>query len=400
MGKHIAVIGANYGDEGKGRVVDYFAKKNIEDGLTQNITVRFSGSNNAAHTVYIDPYKSNVFKLLGSSSYRYPLTYLSKHVSVDVIALKKEIINFNKINDKNVKVVIDPRCQLILPYDVMINQIKEIIRGNDRHGSTGNGLNESITRSEFYPINVGTIAYSKDFIALAHRRFVKYVNSLYMNDLATVYNHIGIDYVKGLKHEDSIDNIHSLIIETLEYENISVDILDLKSYNCIFEGSQGLLLDEYSKSYPYVTRSNTGVQNLIDISREFDLEINEIVYVSRPYLSRHGSDPGFTDNSEEVLKYFNIVDQTNVHNDWQGSMRYDFLKIFDMRDRCDDDFEKYHIHFPNSKNSLAITCLDQQKEKYYYKYNNTMTSYYDGETTFNGCRSISDRIIYFNSPWN
>ena len=95
---NVVVIGANYGDEGKGRTVDFLAKAfwGIEDKPSLN--VRFSGSNNAAHTVWKNG-KSFVFHIIGAASFYGMPTYLSQHVVVDFVALAKEIAEFEKIAD-------------------------------------------------------------------------------------------------------------------------------------------------------------------------------------------------------------------------------------------------------------------------------------------------------------
>jgi len=84
------VIDANYGDSGKGRVVDNISKYCLDPNP---LVVRFSGSNNAGHTVYLNENLSNVFHLLGSGSFRNIPTYLYKHVSVDIVSLLTRLIN-------------------------------------------------------------------------------------------------------------------------------------------------------------------------------------------------------------------------------------------------------------------------------------------------------------------
>ena len=162
---NVVVIGANYGDCGKGRTVDFLAKAfwGIEDKPSLN--VRFSGSNNAAHTVWKNG-KSFVFHMIGAASFYGMPTYLSQHVVVDFVALAKEIAEFEKIAGFKPVVYVDPRCRVNLPYDVMKNRIKEIMKGADKHGSTGNGLNETIDRHMSYPITAGMFEISKSMLQL------------------------------------------------------------------------------------------------------------------------------------------------------------------------------------------------------------------------------------------
>lgn len=346
--QNTAVIGANYGDEGKGRVVD-----NIVKYANKPLVVRFSGSNNAAHTVYLDENTSNVFHLMGSGSLRGAPTYLSKHVSVDLVSLNNELTKFIEKYNFNSYIYIDPRCNVVLPYDVALNRAKEVLRGNSLHGSTGNGLNESIVRNEIYPIKVGTLEDSFNLFRLSHQRFSKEIE-IYYTSLSGDLK----DFVDFLLDSGNIASVYNKILSSLKHNCIEVTIPSLHEHSCIFEGSQGLLLDEYSPNYPHITRARTGAHNLIDIIREFNITIDEICYVSRVYLSRHGEDKNFICN-KQIQRYFDIIDKTNIKNDWQGSMKYDFLNLDELSERVNIDYNMFKNHSPETTCKIALTCLDQ-----------------------------------------
>lgn len=347
--KHnIAVIGSNYGDEGKGRVVD-----NIVKYAENPIVIRFSGSNNAAHTVQLNEVTSNVFHLIGSGSFRNAPTYLSKHVSVDIVALSTELSSFKEKCDFTAAIYIDPRAPVILPYDVVLNRAKEIFRGSSLHGSTGNGLNESIIRNEIYPIKVGMLEDCFNLFRLSHARFVKEMVPF----LGVLDGQIK-QFASFLLDSTNIAYVYNKIVTSSRRQQFKIEIPDLSAYSCIFEGSQGLLLDEYSNNFPHVTRSRTGSHNLIDIEREFNINIDEITYVTRAYLSRHGEDKLFIDN-KNVLSYFNIIDNTNIHNQWQGSMKYDFLNLDELSNRIFSDYNYFKSHSKNTEHKVAVTCIDQ-----------------------------------------
>ena len=188
------------------------------------------------------------------------------------------------------------------------------------------------------------------------------------------------------------------MIYSLKHENIKVEIPNLSNFSCIFEGSQGLLLDEYNSNYPYVTRGRTGTHNIIDIMREFDIEIDQITYVTRPYLSRHGNDPRFS-NNKLVHNYFNIIDKTNIHNQWQGSMKYNFIDISELSRRILNDFNAFKIHCKNVEYKIAITCVDQLKSEIYPFYNNDVLieSYSSIEYEF---KKYGHYVSVFNSHIN
>lgn len=348
--KNIAIIGANWGDEGKGRSVDYFAQSSKK----RSLNIRFSGSNNAGHTVWKDG-QFVVFNLLGAASFYGIPTYLSQHVCVDLVAIESEIKRFKTLTGINPIVYVDPRCRIILPYDVLKNRIKEIVKGENKHGSTGNGLNEAIDRHLYNPIVVGSELLCTA-IANAYSSFKKFVDE---SDFT------GIDFGVHQKHIDEFKSPRSIskvchkiqdIID--ESENISICTPNLQDYNCIFEGSQGLALDEYSKYFPHVTRSRTGLTNVIDLCREHNITIDDVYYISRVYQSRHGEDKFFKE-SPTFNKFFKVEDTTNVNNEWQDSLKFAFLNIDEMEARIWADFSVFSDLYPETKQHRVFTCIDQ-----------------------------------------
>ena len=348
--KNVAIIGANWGDEGKGRTVDRFAQSSKE----KTLNIRFSGSNNAGHTVWKDG-QSVVFNLLGAASFHGIPTYLSQHVCVDLAALASEIKRFESMTGINPIDYIDPRCRLILPYDVLKNRIKEIVKGENKHGSTGNGLNEAIDRHLHNPIIIGSELISSA-IGNAYESFIEFVDA---SDFT------GVDFGAHQKHIDefmsarSVSKVYHKIQEIIDTtENIIVTTPNLQEYNCIFEGSQGLALDEYSKYFPYVTRSRTGLTNVIDLCREHNITIDDVYYISRVYQSRHGEDKFFKE-SQTFGQFFEVEDLTNVNNDWQDSLKFAFLNIVEMEARIEKDFSLFVDLYPETKQHRVFTCVDQ-----------------------------------------
>lgn len=349
------VIGANYGDCGKGRTVDFLAQTLKINQDKQLINVRFSGSNNAAHTVWHNG-KSFVFHLLGAASFRGLPTYLSQHVVVDFVALEAEINEFEKITGQKPLVYVDPRCRVNLPYDVMKNRIKEILKGADKHGSTGNGLNETIDRNQNFPILAGTFEFALSMLILTQDQFQRFVET----DLKNIeLEHQHKDFIEFLCEKNSVSFIFEKIKNIINnHPQIICNTPELKNYNCIFEGSQGLALDEYSKFFPHVTRTRTGTTHVIDLCREHDIVIDNVYYVSRPYFSRHGADKYF-EEFDRISDVYNIVDETNIPNDWQDDLKFGILNVTEMDERINDDFKVIKNLFPNVNKQMIFTCMDQ-----------------------------------------
>lgn len=400
---NIAVIGSLWGDEGKGRTVDYFAKWFVKKGFNP-LNVRFSGSNNAAHTVMLDEKTKHVFHLLGAGSFRNIPTYLSRHVVVDIVALASEIDEFKtKCPEYNSTVYVDPRCRLCLPYDVVLNRLKETIRSDSRHGSTGNGLNECINRHQFAPVTLYECNFGIYELTKAHLYYLDEIAHILRNVDMSILPDDLIELVDFYSRKNSIKIIHDKINELIKHPNIKIQRVNLLEYDVIFEGSQGLLLDEYSDHFPHVTRTRTGTTNIIDICREFYIEVDDIYYVARPYFSRHGRDEFFDDNSEAVLEKFNIVDETNIHNDWQESMYFDFFNFEVYENTINKDFNVFKSLYPKTRDNRVFTCIDQIINHYKdtYTYDEHIQSHKNHlESKLKHINRYINSIYMFDSPIN
>lgn len=130
------VIGANYGDEGKGLVTDFLSN-------SETLVVRFNGGAQAGHTVVTPEGQRHVFHHIGSGALRGAATLLSRFFIVNPFIFLKEVkeLGFEPT------VSIDPRASVTTPYDMLLNQAVERKRGEERHGSCGLGINETVTRS-------------------------------------------------------------------------------------------------------------------------------------------------------------------------------------------------------------------------------------------------------------
>lgn len=403
------VIGANFGDEGKGLMTDYFAfsvKNRAADSGIQNggpgngIVVRFNGGAQAGHTVTSVDGSRHIFGHLCAGAFAGLPGYLSEFFVVNPMLLLKEYAQLERISgmrdrydsgfsksaapEINTKLYMDKNCMVTTPYDMMINQIAEISRGSKKHGSCGVGFNETITRclyDEAYALYVKDLADAD-----AVRRKLAAIRNEYID---IRLRQLGIDsiphsYRELFANEGIVDGFCAETDDMLRYIEVT-DIGVLSGFdNVIFEGAQGLLLDQSHEYFPHVTRSNTGVKNAVEliakagiyaeVSRqpagtETGLEAGEeavpealpveVIYVTRAYMTRHGAGPFPSELPEKPYK--GIVDMTNVPNPYQDVLRYGLLDI----DALDRAIKK------DMKNSdglkcdvrLAVTCLDQLEEK-------------------------------------
>jgi len=356
------VIGANFGDEGKGQLTDFFASKYKRQG----IVVRFNGGAQAGHTVlYPNKNLKHVFSHIGSGTFQGLNTYLSKYFIVNPILFKKEFQSLINIG-YNPVVIVNPECLVTIPYDMMINQIVESDRANNKHGSCGVGINETIKRSNYSSdtkIRFKDLYYEKEAIS----NFLKKIQKNYvMKRLKELkVENIPMKFIDLLKNNAVIDNFLRDCKFLLD-NTLMAPIKTLENYNnIIFEGAQGLLLDQNNSDYfPNLTPSNTGMQNVAEIihSLGFEKENIEIVYTTRPYLTRHGA--GKLNNELSVKPWDGIKDETNIENQYQGSLRFAYLDLDLLKKTIEKDLK--FCDKLNYKVKINLSCSGQVTDKFKY----------------------------------
>ena len=299
-----AVIGNNYGDEGKGLAVDYLTLSG------HNLVVRHNGGAQAAHTVDRED-KRFVFHELSSGSFNGADTYWASTFLPDLYKLEEEINEFSEVSSEKIRIYASPDCSITLLYDVYLNQKREELRGTDKHGSCGMGIWEATKRTAAgYKLTLGDIA------------------SLSADDIAAKIKCIEDEYVAlkidkfGIGERLNLDTVKYASILKSALENNVTLVSDEKSFfesydYVIFEGGQGLLLDTAREElWPHTTCSRTNITNPVKILESSGLKLDEAVYVTRSYLTRHGAGP-FEEDTERCF-----ADETNKPNPWQGAMRF------------------------------------------------------------------------------
>ena len=334
-----AVIGNNYGDEGKGLAVDYLTLSG------HNLVVRHNGGAQAAHTVDRED-KRFVFHELSSGSFNGADTYWASTFLPDLYKLEEEINEFSEVSSEKIRIYASPDCSITLLYDVYLNQKREELRGTDKHGSCGMGIWEATKRTAAgYKLTLGDIA------------------SLSADDIAAKIKCIEDEYVAlkidkfGIGERLNLDTVKYASILKSALENNVTLVSDEKSFfesydYVIFEGGQGLLLDTAREElWPHTTCSRTNITNPVKILESSGLKLDEAVYVTRSYLTRHGAGP-FEEDTELCF-----ADETNKPNPWQGAMRFGkHLSASDLIGRAVKDYKDncpYEITA-----SMFVTQLD------------------------------------------
>lgn len=331
-----AVIGANYGDEGKGLVTDWLT---MNGGKTLNILT--NGTCQRGHTVEHADGKRHVFHHFGSGTLRGATTFIPYSFSVNPQVFVKEYEELGRPNLS--RIWIDRTAPLIIPIDIALNQVIESARGSNRHGSVGQGLWESMLRE---PLSV------QKFLGLDRRERVEllheYNNTRVLERLKEAAEETGVSVEKMntflLWMVNTNDYINHYIddFERMVKSSILINRLEVNDFakdydQVIFENGQGLMLDrDYAADKRHSTPSNTGLNAVDKLIDHYNFEVNviEAYYVTRTYITRHGNGPFPEENS-----LINFNDHTNVPNEWQGSLRFGRLNPTELIQRINRDIK-------------------------------------------------------------
>lgn len=345
------VIGANFGDEGKGLITDFLAAQVGCGGLV----VRFNGGAQAGHTVVTPEGHRHVFSHFGCGSFCGLPTFLSRFFVCNPILFLRE---WRALQAAGISpsVLADPGSPVTTPYDMLINQMVEAARGASRHGSCGVGFGETLQRDQHADYRI-TVADLERPGWLATR-------------LDTIRSHYAPQRLAELGQARLSDEQRTLLASDDLLEHFladaqafraSITVAGVSALHradaVIFEGAQGLLLDQQRGFFPHVTRSHTGLRNVLELAREAGIGQLDVHYVSRAYLTRHGAGP--MPNEANGLPYPNIVDTTNVPNAYQGHLRFGLLDLDLLRDSISADLADAEGSKMVVSPALALTCLDQ-----------------------------------------
>lgn len=358
------VIGANFGDEGKGYMTDYFANEAKEQNKSC-LVVCHNGGSQKGHTTVSPSGLRHVFHHFGSGNMTGADTYLSKDYIVNPITFNKE---YEELERKGIltKTFIHKDCLITTPFDMLINQIAESYRGTDKHGSCGLGVNETIVRNNSMNI----------FTFYDMYKMPNHLNKILLEIISTYYlmkrlKQLKIESIptKWLEILSKKDNIIENYINDLNtmfdrIEFVDDSIFDKYEY-VIFEGAQGLLLDQNNMEYfPHLTPSNTGITNPVNMILDKNVSDIEVCYVTRTYMTRHGAGRFDSECKKEDINS-NMVDMTNIPNEFQDTLRYGTLDLNDLKNRIEKDFNSNSKGL-DIKKSLAITHINEydiDKEK-------------------------------------
>jgi adenylosuccinate synthase len=287
MGKNVVVLGTQWGDEGKGKIVDLLTDQ-------AELVVRFQGGHNAGHTLVIGG-KKTVLHLIPSGVLRDGvLCLIGNGVVLAPDALLKEIVELEKngvpVRDR---LRISSACPLILPYHVALDQAREIARGNAKIGTTGRGIGpayeDKVARRG---LRLGDLQ-NETLFAEKLREVLEYHNFV----LTQYFKVAAVDYQKML--DEVLKQSKEILPMMADVTGILHDAR-ARGANILFEGAQGSLLDIDHGTYPFVTSSNTTAGGTATGSGFGPLYLDYILGITKAYTTRVGSGPFPTELFDDI----------------------------------------------------------------------------------------------------
>lgn len=352
--KRFIVVGLGFGDEGKGTLTDYLARKHDASAV-----VRFNGGAQAGHRVVTDDGREHVFAQFGSGTFHPGCeTYLSKHMIVNPLNLlaEEEHLRTVGVADAFDRLFIDVEALIVTPFHIAANRLRELARGANRYGSCGQGIGEAVSDSlRAWPpsIRAGDLFFEYDLLEK-----LRWIQRRKRN----VYEHLHSDPDIGeserydLEQEGAVlfdDSVPEMLAEL--YAAIQPNVVSdwrhrlRDDETIIFEGAQGVLLDENWGFQPHTTWSTTTSANahrLLD-TVGFDGE-RRTIGVTRGYATRHGAGPFPTESPKWSAALRDVVG--NQKDPWQGGFRVGPLDL---------PLLHYAIECDGRIDEIAMTCLDR-----------------------------------------
>ena len=330
---NVTVVGTQWGDEGKGKIVDWLS-------LRADLVARFQGGHNAGHTIVLN---KKVFKLslLPSGIIRKKPSIIGNGVVIDPWALINEI---KKIEKQGLKITpkllkISSKASLILPYHQKLDELRENAKGNNKIGTTGRGIGPA------YEDKVG-------------RRSIR-VCDLYNKDSRKIQLSAAITHhntiLKGLNEKpiqtayiNKIINKIAPILKPYVHNTMNLILSANKlGKNVLFEGAQGTMLDIDHGTYPYVTSSNTVASQAATGSGIGPSLIHNVLGITKAYTTRVGNGPFPTEQNNSTGKLL-------------GKIGHEFGVVTGRKRRCgwfDAVMVNYAIKL-SGVNGIALTKLD------------------------------------------
>ena len=338
------VVDLGYGDCGKGTVTDHYVR-----ATGASTVVRFNGGAQAGHTVVTRDGRAHTFSQFGAGSFVPGVrTYLSRFMVVHPGGLLQEAAALagKGVDGLMERLTIDHRARIITPFQQAANRLREVLRGDGRHGSCGLGIGETMQDSLEFP---GQVVYAAD---LARPEVLRRKLTLWQQrkwQIFSAHHRALRAHPEGrveMEVLESADLIDRWIAQACRLAERVSDQPELSHFtgSLVFEGAQGVLLDEWRGFHPYTTWSTCTFDNALEMLQGWDGETLK-VGVLRAYATRHGAGP-FPTESDELR----FPEPHNHLGPWQGAFRQGWLDAVSAR---------YAVAACGGIDGLALTHMDR-----------------------------------------
>ncbi|MBW7883111.1 MAG: adenylosuccinate synthetase [Caldilineaceae bacterium] len=354
MQQAFLTVDLGFGDAGKGSIVDYLTRAH-----GAHTVIRYNGGAQAGHRVVTpgDPPQEHVFAQFGAGTLAGAATHLSRFMLLDPLAMVEEEKHLRSLGvpDAFGHTTIDSRALVITPFQRAVNRLKELARGAGRHGSCGMGIGETMADALAHG---GAVLCAGDLAdpdrLLAKLRFLRGVNqakaATLRARLANVPQAAGeLDMLDDSEWLDWLLEVYGSFAARAQIVPAGELAAILhRPGTVVFEGAQGVLLDEWAGFHPYTTWSTTTLANA-------DRLLSETGYgggvtrlgITRGYATRHGAGPFVT---EDRMLAAALPDARNTAGPWQQQFRVGWLDLVMLR---------YAREVVGPLDGLAVTCMDR-----------------------------------------
>jgi adenylosuccinate synthase len=340
-----------FGDEGKGSIVDYICRSQKAE-----IVVRYNGGAQAAHNVVTDDGRHHTFSQFGSGTFAGAKTHLSSHMLVNPTAIFGEAnhLSYLGIHDPYSRLTIERDALVTTPFHVAMNRLREMARVDERHGSCGMGIGETTDHALKHPNDAIKIGFFDDPSYL--RMKLEFIQDYFREEAKTL-----MDNMRGVRPDgwyrewdliisnDTIEHVmdyyYSEFRKRVRFVDADYIGKQMEAHTTVFEGAQGVLLDQDWGFHPYTTWTNCTFGNADQILERSGHTDVKRIGVLRGFATRHGAGPFVTEDANLSYK-----EAHNGEGPWQRTFR---LGHFDTV------MTHYALKVMGNVDEIALTHLDQ-----------------------------------------
>jgi adenylosuccinate synthase len=336
----ILTVGLGFGDEGKGATVDFLCRH-----LGADLVVRYSGGSQAAHGVVLPDGRRHVFSQFGAGTLAGVPTYLGPQVIISPTALAREADHLETLGvaDPFATLSVHPDALVATFFHQALNRLKEAARGDGRHGSCGHGIGEARSGWLRHGSDAVQARDLKDRSAL--RRKLELLRQRTLLDLQEFAGRVPVEDAEaadllGVAAEEVADRL----LRVGERVRLAAEVPACEI--AVFEGAQGVLLDEWYGFHPHTTWSTVTPHHGRELAQRAKAGRVVTLGITRAFTTRHGAGPLPTHDPALTAR---LADPVNPWNRWQGALRVGWLDLVLLR---------YAVEAAGPLDGLAVTWLD------------------------------------------